>query len=148
VLDALKDMTGGQGPDACIDAVGMEAHGTSIDYYYDKVKTAVYMATDRISALRQAIHACRKGGTVSIPGVYGGFLDKVPLGAAFNKGLTLRMGQTHMMRYMAPLLERITRGEIDPSFVITHRLRLDDAPRAYKMFRDTRDACLKVVMKP
>jgi threonine dehydrogenase-like Zn-dependent dehydrogenase len=123
IFEALRGMTGGHGPDACIDAVGMEAHGTKLDYYYDKVKTNVFLATDRISALRQAIFACRKGGTVSIPGVYGGFLDKVPLGAAFNKGLTLRMGQTHMMRYMAPLLERVTRGEIDPSFVITHRLR-------------------------
>jgi threonine dehydrogenase-like Zn-dependent dehydrogenase len=148
VFDALQEMTGGHGPDACIDAVGMEAHGTKLDYYYDKAKTAAFMATDRSSALRHAIFACRKGGTVSIPGVYGGFLDKVPLGAAFNKGLTLKMGQTHMMRYMAPLLDRITRGEIDPSFVITHRLRLDDAPRAYEMFRDKRDDCIKVVMKP
>jgi len=148
VFEALKDMTGGHGPDACIDAVGMEAHGTTLDYYYDKAKTAVFMATDRISALRQAIFACRKGGTVSIPGVYGGFLDKVPLGAAFNKGLTIKMGQTHMMRYMAPLLERIVKGDIDPSFVITHRLHLDEAPKAYKMFRDKRDECIKVVMKP
>ena len=101
-----------------------------------------------LSALRQAIHCCRKGGTVSIPGVYGGFLDKVPLGAAFDKGLTLRMGQTHVQRYMPPLLDRIERGEIDPSFVITHRLRLDDAPGAYKMFRDKQDDCIKVVMKP
>ena len=148
VFDALKDMTGGHGPDACIDAVGMEAHGTKLDYYYDKAKTAAFMATDRVSALRQAIFACRKGGTVSIPGVYGGFLDKVPLGAAFNKGLTIRMGQTHMMRYMRPLLDRVEKGEIDPSFVITHRLRLEDAPKAYKMFRDKRDRCIKVVMKP
>jgi threonine dehydrogenase-like Zn-dependent dehydrogenase len=148
IFEALKDMTGGHGPDACIDAVGMEAHGTTLDYYYDKAKTAVFMATDRISALRQAIFACRKGGTISIPGVYGGFLDKVPLGAAFNKGLTMKMGQTHMMRYMAPLMERIVKGDIDPSFVITHRLHLDDAPRGYKMFRDKRDKCIKVVMKP
>jgi threonine dehydrogenase-like Zn-dependent dehydrogenase len=126
----------------------MEAHGTKLDYYYDRIKTATLMATDRISALRQAIFACRKGGIVSIPGVYGGFLDKVPLGAAFNKGLTLKMGQTHMMRYMAPLLERVERGEIDPSFVITHRLYLDDAPRAYRLFRDKQDDCIKVVMKP
>jgi threonine dehydrogenase-like Zn-dependent dehydrogenase len=148
VFEALKDLTGGHGPDACIDAVGMEAHGTNVDYYYDKAKTMTLLATDRASALRQAIFACRKGGTVSIPGVYGGVLDKVPLGAAFNKGLTLRMGQTHMMRYMAPLLERVQRGEIDPSFVITHRLRLEDAPSAYKMFRDKRDECIKVVMRP
>ena len=148
VFDALMDMTGGHGPDACIDAVGMEAHGTNIDYYYDKAKTMAFMATDRASALRQAIFACRKGGTLSIPGVYGGFLDKIPLGAAFNKGLTLRMGQTHMMRYMKPLLERVERGEIDPSFVITHRLRLEDAPQAYRMFRDKKDDCIKVVMRP
>jgi threonine dehydrogenase-like Zn-dependent dehydrogenase len=148
VFHALKDMTGGRGPDSCLDAVGLEAHGTSIDYYYDKVKTNAFMATDRISALRQAIHACRKGGTVSIPGVYGGFLDKVPLGAAFNKGLTLKMGQTHVQRLMPNLLNRIERGEIDPSFVITHRIRLDDAAQAYKVFRDKRDGCIKVVMKP
>jgi threonine dehydrogenase-like Zn-dependent dehydrogenase len=148
VFETLKAMTGGRGPDACIDAVGLEAHGTSLDYYYDKAKTSAFLATDRITALRQAINCCRKGGTVSIPGVYGGFLDKLPLGAAFHKGLTLRMGQTHMMRYMAPLLDRVSRGEIDPSFVITHRLRLEDAPGAYKMFRDKRDECIKVVMKP
>jgi threonine dehydrogenase-like Zn-dependent dehydrogenase len=149
VFDALKDMTGGQGPDACIDAVGLEAHSTgSLDAVYDKVKTATMMATDRAAALRQAIHACRKGGTVSIPGVYGGFIDKVPLGAAFNKGLTLRMGQTHVQRYMPLLMDRVERGEIDPSFVITHRVRLDDAARAYKVFRDKRDDCIKVVMKP
>ena len=148
VFETLKAMTGGHGPDACIDAVGLEAHGTSLDYYYDKAKTVAFLATDRISALRQAINCCRKGGTVSIPGVYGGFLDKVPLGAAFHKGLTMRMGQTHMMRYMAPLLDRVARGEIDPSFVITHRLRLEDAPGAYRMFRDKRDECIKVVMKP
>jgi threonine dehydrogenase-like Zn-dependent dehydrogenase len=148
-FEALKDFTGGRGPDACIDAVGLEAHGTgTVDAIYDKVKTATMMATDRLAALRAAIHACRKGGTVSVPGVYGGFLDKVPLGAAFNKGLTIRMGQTHVQRYMPSLLGRIDRGEIDPSFVITHRVRLDDAPRAYKMFRDKRDECIKVVMKP
>jgi threonine dehydrogenase-like Zn-dependent dehydrogenase len=148
VFETLREMTGGHGPDACIDAVGLEAHGTGLDYYYDKAKTATLMATDRISALRQAIHACRKGGTVSIPGVYGGFLDKMPFGAAFHKGLTLKMGQTHMMRYMGPLMDRVAKGEIDPSFVITHRLRLDDAPNAYKMFRAKRDDCIKVVMRP
>jgi threonine dehydrogenase-like Zn-dependent dehydrogenase len=149
VFDGLKDMTGGRGPDACIDAVGLEAHSTgTLDAVYDKVKTATMMATDRAAALRQAIHACRKGGTVSIPGVYGGFIDKVPLGAAFNKGLTLRMGQTHVQRYMPLLMDRVERGEIDPSFVITHRVRLDDAARAYKVFRDKRDDCIKVVMKP
>ena len=109
---------------------------------------ATLLATDRPTALRQAIHACRKGGTVSIPGVYGGFLDKIPLGAAFQKGLTFRMGQTHMMKYMQPLLGRIERGEIDPSFVITHRLPLDEAPKAYKIFRDKQDECIKVVMTP
>ena len=115
---------------------------------YDKVKAAAFLATDRPSALRQAIHCCRKGGTVSIPGVYGGFLDKIPFGAAFHKGLTFKMGQTHVHRYMQPLLDRIERGEIDPSFVITHRLPLDEAPQAYKMFRDKQDECIKVVLKP
>jgi threonine dehydrogenase-like Zn-dependent dehydrogenase len=149
VIHALKDMTGGRGPDACIDAVGLEAHGSGTwDAVYDKMKTAAFLATDRLSVLRQAIHACRKGGTVSIPGVYGGFLDKVPLGAAFNKGLTLRMGQTHVQRYLALLLEKIDRGEIDPSFVITHRIRLRDAPEAYEAFKHKRDDCIKVVMKP
>src|SRR5689334_3432025 len=148
VFARLKAMTGGRGPDACIDAVGLEAHGHTLDSYIDKAKAATFLATDRPNALRQAIHACRKGGTVSIPGVYGGFLDKIPFGAAFAKGLTLKMGQTHMMRYMKPLLDRVERGEIDPSFVITHRLTLDDAPNAYKTFRDKQDECIKVVMKP
>ena len=148
VFHTLKDMTGGRGPDSCIDAVGLEAHGTNVDYYYDKVKTATFMATDRVSALRQAIHCCRKGGTVSIPGVYGGFLDKMPLGAAFNKGLTLKMGQTHVQRLLPKLLSHVERGDIDPSFVITHRIRLDDAAKAYKVFRDKREGCIKVVMKP
>ena len=123
-------MTGGRGPDACIDAVGLEAHGADARRVLSTgSKTAAFLATDRPNALRQAIHACRKGGTVSIPGVYGGFLDKIPFGAAFAKGLTFRMGQTHVKKYMQPLLDRIERGEIDPSFVITHRLPLDDAPR-------------------
>jgi threonine dehydrogenase-like Zn-dependent dehydrogenase len=148
VLEALRDMTGGQGPDACIDAVGLEAHGTTIDARYDRAKTAMYLATDRSHALREAIGACRKGGTVSIPGVYGGWLDKFPLGAAFAKGLTLKMGQTHMHKYMPLLLERIERGEIDPGFVITHRIGLDDAPRMYKTFREKQDCCIKVVIKP
>jgi threonine dehydrogenase-like Zn-dependent dehydrogenase len=148
VFEALKDATGGRGPDACIDAVGMEAHGATADDWYDRVKTATFLATDRASALRQAIHACRKGGTVSIPGVYGGFIDKVPLGAAFGKGLTLKMGQTHVHRYLPVLLERIVRGEIDPSFVITHRVPLEHAPAAYKTFRDKEDGCIKVVLKP
>jgi threonine dehydrogenase-like Zn-dependent dehydrogenase len=148
VYDELRAKTGGQGPDACIDAVGLEAHGTTLDAWYDRVKTSTYMATDRSHALRQAIEVCRKGGTVSIPGVYGGWLDKFPLGAAFGKGLTLKMGQTHMHRYLAPLLERIERGEIDPSFVITHRVRLDEAPAMYRTFRNKQDSCIKVVMRP
>jgi threonine dehydrogenase-like Zn-dependent dehydrogenase len=148
LFDALDVMTGGRGPDSCIDAVGLEAHGTGLGGVYDRVKAGMSLATDRPTALRQAIQACRKGGTVSIPGVYGGLLDKVPMGAAFAKGLTFKMGQTHMHRYMRPLLERVRRGEIDPSFIITHRLRLDEAPEAYKTFRDKRDDCIKVVLKP
>jgi threonine dehydrogenase-like Zn-dependent dehydrogenase len=148
ILEALRELTGGQGPDACIDAVGLEAHGTTLDAWYDRAKTSMFLATDRPHALRQAISACRKGGTVSIPGVYGGWLDKFPLGAAFAKGLTLKMGQTHMHKYMPLLLERIERGEIDPSFVITHRIGLEDAPAMYRTFRDKDDSCIKVVMKP
>lgn len=148
VFEALKDATGGRGPDACIDAVGMEAHGATIDDWYDRVKTSTFLATDRASALRQAIHACRKAGTVSVPGVYGGVIDKVPMGAAFGKGLTLKMGQTHVHRYLPMLLDRIVRGEIDPSFVITHRLPLEQAPAGYRLFRDKEDGCIKVVVKP
>jgi threonine dehydrogenase-like Zn-dependent dehydrogenase len=148
VPDALRQLTGGQGPDACIDAVGLESHGTTLDAWYDRAKTSMYMATDRPHALRQAITACRKGGTVSIPGVYGGWLDKFPLGAAFAKGLTLKMGQTHMHRYMPRLLSHIERGDIDPSFIITHRVALDDAPEMYSTFREKEDSCIKVVMKP
>jgi threonine dehydrogenase-like Zn-dependent dehydrogenase len=148
VLEELRARTGGQGPDACIDAVGLEAHGTTLDAWYDRAKTSMYLATDRPHALRQAIYACRKGGTVSIPGVYGGWLDKFPLGAAFAKGLTLKMGQTHMHRYLQPLLSLIERGEIDPSFVISHRVGLDDAPGMYETFRNKDDQCIKVVMKP
>ena len=148
VFERLKAMTGGMGPDACIDAVGLEAHGATLDSYYDKVKAAAFLATDRPNALRQAIRACRKGGIVSIPGVYGGFLDKIPFGAAFAKGLTLKMGQTHVMNYMKPLLDLVQEGAIDPSFVITHRLPLDKAAQAYKTFRDRKDECIKVVLKP
>ncbi|HEY6137158.1 MAG TPA: zinc-dependent alcohol dehydrogenase [Thermoanaerobaculia bacterium] len=147
VYDTLKEMTGGRGPDRCIDAVGMEAHGRTIDAWYDKVKQAMRLEMDRAHALRQALHACRKGGTVSIPGVYGGFIDKVPFGSAFAKGLTLRMGQTHVQNYTRPLLERIARGEIDPSFLITHRGSLDEAPEMYRLFRKKQDDCIKVVMK-
>lgn len=148
VIHALDEMTGGRGPDACVDAVGMEGHGASLDAIYDRVKTTTYLATDRLTTLRQAIQACRKGGTISIPGVYGGLLDKVPMGAAFAKGLTMRMGQTHMHRYMRPLLDRIQAGEIDPTFIITHRLPLDHAPWAYRTFRDKEDHCVKVILKP
>lgn len=148
VYSTLMDMTGGRGPDACIDAVGLEAHGGTIDALYDRAKTAVYLATDRIHALRQVIRCCRKGGTVSVAGVYGGFGDKVPLGAAFQKGLSFKGGQTHVMRHMGPLLERIQRGEIDPSFVITHRLSIEEAPEAYRIFQEKRDRCIKVVMDP
>jgi threonine dehydrogenase-like Zn-dependent dehydrogenase len=140
VVEALTEMTGGRGPDSCIDAVGMEAHGSGIDAWYDWSKQQVRMQTDRPTALRQVFQACRKGGTVSIPGVYGGLIDKVPMGAAFNKGLTLRMGQTHVQRYMNPLLQRIEKGEIDPSYIITHRISLDEAPDAYKTFRDKSDS--------
>jgi threonine dehydrogenase-like Zn-dependent dehydrogenase len=148
VFEQLKEMTGGRGPDACIDAVGLEAHGTTPDALYDRAKTAMFLATDRPHVLRQAINACRKGGTVSIPGVYGGFLDKVPLGAAFAKGLTLKMGQTQVHRYMASLLNRIQKNEIDPSFVITHRRRLAEAPECYDIFQQKDDHCIKVVLKP
>lgn len=148
VFDMLKEMTGGIGPDACIDAVGLEAHGTSADAIYDRAKAAMYLATDRLHALRQAINACRKGGTVSIPGVYGGYLDKVPFGAAFAKGLTLKMGQTHVHRYLAFLLDRIQKGEVDPSRIITHRLPLEQATHGYDIFGRKDDQCIKVVLKP
>src|SRR5215212_9035221 len=148
VFDKLKEMTGGRGPDACIDAVGMEAHGHSVDAWYDRVKQAMRIEMDRAHVLRQILHCCRKGGTVSIPGVYAGFVDKVPFGAAFGKGLSLKMGQTHVQKYSRHLLERIERGDIDPSFVITHRCGLDDAPEMYRTFRDKQDDCIKVVMRP
>jgi threonine dehydrogenase-like Zn-dependent dehydrogenase len=148
VGDALKEMTAGRGPDATIDAVGMEAHDTGPEWWYDRAKQALRLETGRPFALREAIQYCRKGGTVSIPGVYGGFLDKIPFGAIVNKALTIKSGQTHVQRYLRPLLERIQRGEIDPTFVITHRLNLDDAPHAYKIFRDKQDNCIKVVLKP
>lgn len=148
VLQTLDDMTAGQGPDACIDAVGLEAHGASLDAIYDRVKAATFLASDRPHVLREAIQACRKGGVVSVPGVYGGVLDKLNVGTAFNKALTFKMGQTHVHKYLHPLLERIERGEIDPSFIITHRLRLDDAPHAYDVFKNRQDSCIKVVMKP
>jgi threonine dehydrogenase-like Zn-dependent dehydrogenase len=148
VIDELKDMTGGMGPDSVIDAVGMEAHGMGLDYWYDRVAEKIGMETDRPVALRRAIQACRKGGTVSLAGVYGGIIDKIPMGAAFNKGLTFKMGQTHVHRYVPPLIERIMRGDIDPSFVITHKVSLDEAPEMYRTFRDKEDGCIKVVLKP
>ena len=134
--------------DVVVDTDEYPKHGATLDAYIDRVKAAAFLATDRPNALRQAIHCCRKGGVVSIPGVYGGFLDKIPFGAAFQKGLTFKMGQTHMMRYMKPLLDRIESGELDPSFVITHRVPLDNAPDAYKIFRDHQEGCIKVVLNP
>jgi threonine dehydrogenase-like Zn-dependent dehydrogenase len=148
VVEMLKQMTGGIGPDACIDAVGMEAHGTTIGAINDNIKQKVRLSIDRPHALRQAIQACRKGGTVSIAGAYGGLLDKIPFGAAFSKGLTFKMGQTHVHRYLRPLLKRIREGAIDPSFVITHRFNLDEAPHAYNIFKQKEDGCIKVVLKP
>lgn len=149
VYDSLMEMTGGRGPDRCIDAVGAEAHGAgSLDALYDKAKAAVMMTTDRAHVLREAIMCCRKGGTLSIPGVYLGFPDKVPFGALMNKGLTIKTGQTHVKKYYNALLQKIEQGEIDPSFVITHRLPLAEGPAAYKTFRDKKDDCIKVVLKP
>ena len=148
VLDALREMTGGRGPDACIDAVGMEGYAHGFFGTYDRVKKSLRMATDRPTSLREAILACRNGGTVSVPGVYGGFLDKMPFGSIVNRALTLKSGQTHVQRYLRPLLGMVEEGRIDPSFVISHRLPLEDAPRAFAMFRDKRDECIKVVLKP
>ena len=148
VYDTLKEMTGGRGPDACIDAVGMEAHAPGILYAYDRAKQAMMLETDRAYALRQAIMACRNGGTVSVIGVYGGFIDKFPFGSVMNRSLTIKTGQAHVQRYMRPLLERIQKGEIDPSFVITHRMRLADAPQGYEMFLHKEDDCIKIVLKP
>jgi len=146
--ERLTELTGGMGPDSCIDAVGLEAHGNGIAGFIDRAKTATYMGTDRPTALRMAIMACRKGGTVSIPGVYGGLLDKLPMGAAFAKGLTFKMGQTHVHKYLKPLLARVEKGEIDPSFVITHRYNLSHAAEAYQQFATEKDDCVKIVLKP
>jgi threonine dehydrogenase-like Zn-dependent dehydrogenase len=148
VVETLKEMTGGRGPDACIDAVGMEAHGHGVQFAYDRAKQAARLETDRPIALREAIQACRNGGTVSVIGVYGGFIDKFPIGAVMNRSLTIRSGQCHVQRYMKPLLARIEQGEIDPSFVITHRLGLEDAPRGYDIFKQKQDDCEKVVLRP
>ncbi|MBV9404326.1 MAG: glutathione-dependent formaldehyde dehydrogenase [Acidobacteriaceae bacterium] len=148
VQEALKEMTGGRGPDSCIDAVGLEAHTPGPLYAYDRAKQALMLETDRPIALREAILACRNGGTVSVIGVYGGFIDKFPMGAIVNRGLTLKSGQCHVQRYLKPLLERIQKGEIDPSFVITHRMRLDEAPEGFATFLNKQDDCIKIVLKP
>jgi threonine dehydrogenase-like Zn-dependent dehydrogenase len=150
VYTTLQELTGGLGPDCCIDAVGLESHGTAPDAIYDRVKQSVYLATDRLHALRQAIYCCRKGGTVSVPGVYGGFLDKFPFGAAFGKGLTLKMGQTHVHNYLEPLTKRIQgngQAGFDPSFIISHRIPLEEAPEAYDLFNKAKGECLKVVLE-
>ena len=148
VVEVLKETTGGRGPDSCIDAVGMEAHGKGLANAYDKVKQTARLESDRPHVLRQTIKACRKGGSISIPGVYSGLIDKVPMGAAFSKGLTFRMGQTHMPRYMHPLLRKIETGVIDPTFVITHRLKLGQAPQAYAALGARRENYVKVVLDP
>ncbi|MDR5822493.1 zinc-dependent alcohol dehydrogenase [Caballeronia sp. LZ043] len=149
VLDRLSDLTHGKGPEKCIDAVGMESHATrSFDALYDRAKQAVMLETDRPHVLREMIYVCRPAGILSVPGVYGGLIDKIPFGAAMNKGLTWRMGQTHVNRWTDDLLKRIQEGQIDPSFVITHRMRLEDGPQMYKTFRDKEDGCIKVVLKP
>jgi threonine dehydrogenase-like Zn-dependent dehydrogenase len=149
ILEKLKEMTDGRGPDRVVDAVGCEAaaHG-GIDAVMDQVKSAVFLTTDRAHALREAIYCCRKGGTVSVPGVYVGFPDKFPMGAVVNKGLTIKAGQTHMARYTEPLMKMIAEGRIDPSFIVTHRAPIDQAPEMYKRFRDKEDNCIKVVLKP
>jgi threonine dehydrogenase-like Zn-dependent dehydrogenase len=148
VVETLKQMTGGMGPDVCIDAVGMEAHKPGLEGVYDFAKQTVKIETDRPYVLRECIQACRKGGTVSLSGVYGGFVDTMPMGAAFNKGLTIKMGQTHVHRYLQPLFEKIESGQIDPSFIVTHVLPLEEAPAAYELFKKKIDGCIKVVLKP
>lgn len=149
VLDRLKELTRGKGPEKCIDSVGMEAHaGRSIDSMYDRAKQALMLESDRPHVLREMIYVCRPAGIISIPGVYGGLIDKIPFGAAMNKGLTFRMGQTHVNRWTDDLLRRIQEGEIDPSFVITHSVSLEQGPEMYKTFRDKHDGCIKVVLKP
>jgi threonine dehydrogenase-like Zn-dependent dehydrogenase len=148
VGEALKEMTSGRGPDAVMDAVGMEAHGLGLEGFIDTVKQNLKIETDRPNVLRQAIVACRKGGTVSVPGVYTGLVDSIPMGAFMNKGLTMKTGQTDVHYYLPMLLERIQKGEIDPSFVISHRLPLSQAPHAYEIFKHKQDKCTKVVLKP
>jgi threonine dehydrogenase-like Zn-dependent dehydrogenase len=148
VRETLDEMTGGQGPDSCIDAVGLESHSPGPMYLYDRAKQAMMLETDRPIALRQAIMSCRNGGTVSVIGVYGGFIDKFPMGSLMNRSLTIRTGQCHVHRYLRPLMDRILNGDIDPSFVITHRLSLDDATEGYNKFLNKEEGCIKVVMKP
>ncbi|HET9018705.1 MAG TPA: zinc-dependent alcohol dehydrogenase [Acetobacteraceae bacterium] len=149
VIGRLNDLTDGKGPEKCIDAVGLEAHATAtLDSMYDRAKQAMMMETDRPHVLREMIYACRPAGTLSIPGVYGGLLDKIPFGALMNKGLTVRTGQTHVNRWTDDLLRRIEEGQIDPSFVVTHRAKLEEGPDMYRMFRDKQDGCVKVVLKP
>jgi threonine dehydrogenase-like Zn-dependent dehydrogenase len=148
-LEALKEMTAGRGPDACIDAVGMESHHANPAMYaYDRSKQVARLESDRPFAIREAIMACANGGTISVIGVYGGLVDKFPMGSLMNRSLTVRTGQCHVQRYMKPLLDRIRNGDIDPSFVISHTMSLDDAPKGYKMFRDKQDDCNKIVLKP
>jgi len=148
VVERIKEMTGGHGPDACVDAVGLEASGHGAQGMYDRVKQTLRLETDSPTALREVIQAAKPGGTVSMPGVYAGFVDKFPIGMAFGKGLTFRMGQTHVHNYVKKLFEVIQSGKIDPTFLITHRLTLDEAPEAYKMFRDRTNHCIKVVFNP
>ncbi len=148
IVEALRDLSNGIGPDAIIDAVGMEAHGTDVAALYDKVDQALMLETDRPTVLRQAIQAVRKGGTLSIPGVYGGDLDKLNFGAAFGKGITMKMGQTNMHKYLAPLLKSIEDGKIDPSFMISHRIGIEDVPQMYKTWRDKKDGVTKIVIDP
>jgi threonine dehydrogenase-like Zn-dependent dehydrogenase len=148
VYDELMQMTGSRGPDSCMDAVGLEAHAPGAVHYYDRMKQALMLESDRPYVLRQVILACRNGGTVSVAGAYGGFDDKIPIGAMMNKALTIKTGQTHVPRYFGPLIKRIEHGEIDPSFIITHRLPLAEAPKGYDLFDGKKDSCIKVVLYP
>jgi threonine dehydrogenase-like Zn-dependent dehydrogenase len=149
VREALDELTAGRGPDACIDAVGMESHHDLLPLHaYDRIKQAARLETDRPHPLRQAIMSCRNGGIISVIGAYGGFIDKFPMGAVMNRSLTIKSGQCHVQRYLRPLLQRIENGEIDPSFVVSHHLPLDEAPRGYEMFKNKEDDCVKVVLKP
>ena len=148
IHEALKELTGGRLPDACIDAVGLEGHETGLEYLYDRAKQSLHLGVDRAVALRQAIHSCRKGGTVSIIGVYGGWIDRFPMGAAMNKSLSLRMGQQNGQAYAQRLLEYIEDGHLDPSFLISHRLPLSEAPEGYELFKLKRDGCVRAVFDP